>query len=423
MIESIAKTLRKYNLARQIYRVIKGIDFSYSIPQITPIKIVKSRFRFKRINLVIPSINKEHHFGGVSTALDLFNAIASQTSENIHTRILLTDALPGRDDLAKFPKYHMVSFEKDSDEEHQLLPVVHKYQRNVFTSPEDRFLSTSWWTAYSTIHMVRQQSAEMGLQCNRMGYLIQDYEPGFYNWSSHFVLAESTYRSDVFTIPIFNSTFLRNYFNNKGYRFETTFVFEPRLNPVLKQYLNLAGRTSRDKRILIYGRPSVSRNCFTLIVEALKIWSTLEPNLPEWEVVSIGESHKPISLGNGKVLRSLGKLSLEAYAEMLYRSAIGLSLMVSPHPSYPPLEMAHFGLLTITNSYANKNLSCCHENIYSIDYLTPDHIADALLSCIRKFSKDPCVGLLGKSKIPDYYDNPETFPFAEALSKILFFNL
>ncbi len=423
MIESVAKELRKYNWARQIYRVIKGIDFLYSIPQIVPIKIIKSRFPFKRINLVIPSINKEHLFGGASTALDLFNAIANQPREKFSTRILLTDAVPNRDDLEKFPHHHMVSSEEDSDGEHQILPVVHKYQKNVFVAPKDRFLSTSWWTAYATIHMVSQQSAEMGRQCNRMGYLIQDYEPGFYNWSSHFILAESTYRSNVFTIPIFNSTFLRDYFNSKGYRFETEFVFEPRLNPVLKQYLTLAERNIRDKKILIYGRPSVSRNCFTLIVEALKIWSSLEPSLKEWEVISIGESHKPVTLGNGKVLKSLGKLSLEAYAELLSRSAIGLSLMVSPHPSYPPLEMAHFGLLTITNSFANKNLSLCHENIFSLDNPTPDHIAEALLSSIRRFSKDPNIGLRGKSKTPDYCNNPEMFPFAEVLSKILFSTL
>lgn len=35
----------------------------------------------------------------------------------------------------------------------------------------------------------------------------------------------------------------------------------------------------------------------------------------------------------------------------------GISLMSSPHPSYPPLEMSVFGIKVITNNYSNKDLS------------------------------------------------------------------
>ena len=41
-------------------------------------------------------------------------------------------------------------------------------------------------------------------------------------------------------------------------------------------------------------------------------------------------------------------------------SAIGISLMVSPHPSYPPLEMAHLGMLVLTNGFGAKDLSTWH---------------------------------------------------------------
>ncbi len=420
MIESIAEFLRRYNFARQVYRVVKRIDFSFSIPQITPISIRKSRFNFKRINLVIPSINREHHFGGVSTALDLFKALSEPDGNKIRTRICLTDATPGKEDLERFPEYRLVSSEIDTDEENQILPIVYKHQRKIFVTAEDRFLPTSWWTAYCTIQMVRQQAGELGRVCNKMAYLIQDYEPGFYNWSSHFALAEATYRSDVSTVPVFNTGFLRDYFHSKGYRFEAEFVFEPRLNALLKKHLHSKDAIQRKKIILIYGRPSVARNCFPLIVEALRIWSGSEPDIQAWEPISIGENHKTVSLGKGKQMKSLGKLSLESYASLLSQSAVGLSLMVSPHPSYPPLEMAHFGLLTLTNTYANKNLSRCHENIFSIDTLTPDRIAEALLSKTRQFSQNPVAGAQGKSLMPHYLEDTDAFPFAASLSALLF---
>ena len=52
-----------------------------------------------------------------------------------------------------------------------------------------------------------------------------------------------------------------------------------------------------------------------------------------------------------------GKASLDEYADHLNRAAVGVSLMVSPHPSYPPLEMAEAGVLAITNNYGSKDLS------------------------------------------------------------------
>ena len=71
----------------------------------------------------------------------------------------------------------------------------------------------------------------------------------------------------------------------------------------------------------------------------------------------------------------MGKLSIEEYAKILQESYAGISLMVSPHPSYPPLEMSVFDVKVITNSYGNKNISDFSENIISIDNMSPAHIA------------------------------------------------
>ena len=77
--------------------------------------------------------------------------------------------------------------------------------------------------------------------------------------------------------------------------------------------------------------------------------------------------------------------------------------------------MAHSGLLTLTNSYANKNLSKLHENIISLQVLTPKAIAEALLTLTEKFVADPTVGLRGKSFMPYYTDNSCQFSFLDDL--------
>lgn len=52
--------------------------------------------------------------------------------------------------------------------------------------------------------------------------------------------------------------------------------------------------------------------------------------------------------------------------------------MISPHPSYPPLEMASFGMGVVTNRYGRKDLSQWAQGIRSIDSFTPEAIAEAL---------------------------------------------
>lgn len=165
---------------------------------------------------------------------------------------------------------------------------------------------------------------------------------------------------------------------------------------------------------MIYGRPSVARNAFTLIVEALRSWVWLQPNVSEWEITSAGEQHNDIELGNSITIRSRGKMSLEDYANELKESAVGISLMISPHPSYPPLEMAHFGMLVLTNSYENKDLSALHNNIRSVGNLSPYSIAKELKNLCDEFEGNNSVG---ESKgIQSYLDDTEQFDFVKRIS-------
>lgn len=76
---------------------------------------------------------------------------------------------------------------------------------------------------------------------------------------------------------------------------------------------------------------------------------------------------------------------------MLLESSAGISLMASPHPIYPPLEMAHFGVRTVTNSYTCKDLSTFHPNITSIPSIAENAVAQALASSCRKAAEPPVV--------------------------------
>lgn len=115
-------------------------------------------------------------------------------------------------------------------------------------------------------------------------------------------------------------------------------------------------------------------------------------------------------------MTSVGKLSIEEYAKVLRESYAGVSLMVSPHPSYPPLEMAVFDVKVITNSFRNKDISGFSENIVSIDNATPVKIAKQL----KSFCDDYHTTVKHQVTNEEYVKGTDPFPFIEKLKKEIF---
>ena len=96
------------------------------------------------------------------------------------------------------------------------------------------------------------------------------------------------------------------------------------------------------------------------------------------EIIFAGEEFDQSLLSELMNARAAGKLPLDEYADKLSRAAVGISLMESPHPSYPPLEMASSGCITITNGYENKDMTLRSDNIISLDELSPRGLCSAL---------------------------------------------
>jgi O-antigen biosynthesis protein len=378
------------------------------IPEIGTLTARESQFKPLRLNLLVPALSAKHVFGGIATALRFFEALGKDY-ENL--RIILTDeATFTPEDNFEYKDWSILSLEALDQPGRCVVPAADRYGKTLSIGQNDYFIATAWWTAILTKSLQSKQAEIYNLNATRRFiYLIQDFEPGFYPWSSRYALAESTYKDNSGLVAVFNTSILRNFFEEEGFKFRKSYCFEPVLHQGLKPYLNEVATTKRTKRILVYGRPSTARNAYEIIILALMMWAN-KSGLSGWEFISVGEMHKPIELGNGNVLHSLGKLSIEAYAEMLLGSYAGISLMISPHPSYPPLEMAAFGLKVITNKYESKDLSYFSDNIISIDYAAPELVCDALRSLTNQFSENICTS---SGVIPDTFllDNPfKTLP-------------
>jgi hypothetical protein len=370
MKNDLKKVIRSNKCTSGMYNLLRSRKNSdkiklYNEEYINP---VNDNLREYRVNLVLPHMMKFAIFGGISTALNFFDKVC----ENFDCKMRIIVVDNGR--YIKSATYQYKDF---SPENAQNNLHICGENANLPVAENDIFICTSWITALYIYPVYEWQKKQFNISNRKLIYLIQDFEPGFFAWSTEYVLAESTYRHGENLIAVFNSEELSYFFDNKGYKFFRSIYFKPCLSPKLKLLLEKGSNIKRKKQILIYGRPLDDRNCFNLIYTALWIWSEKYNRAKEWSIISLGDKFTNIKLKNNTINFG-GKVSLEKYAETMFESYVGISLMESPHPSYPPLEMSTFGVRTITNIYENKNLDGFNENIISLTDYNPKKIAETL---------------------------------------------
>jgi hypothetical protein len=356
-----------------------------SIPQVRSIIFSPSWSRRPRVNLLVPTINPTQVFGGVSTALRIFAELESLYGHAADFRIIVTDAPTRPEAFALFATYEFGSLSVHDTEAPRV--IVDARERNLAPlaiRESDIFVATAWWTAHLGFEAIDAQK-RLFHKGSMLVYLIQDFEPDFYGWSSRWVLAENTLKRGSETIAIINSTELRD-FLSRQYAFKHAYY----LRYAMDDAIRLDPASKKQKLMLVYGRPSVSRNLFELAMDGIGLWQQRNPHSArDWKIVSVGEDYPLESAAPLSNLEVLGKLGLEAYGGYLSRASVGLSLMLSPHPSYPPLEMAAAGIVTVTNACFGKDLGREGDNIISLAVITPETIADAIGSAIARVSATP----------------------------------
>jgi O-antigen biosynthesis protein len=183
------------------------------IPEITPLHARRSDNAGPRINLLVPSINQAHVFGGISTALSFFEKLAQ--GAGVRKRIITTDTMPEPEALARFSDYVLVPSTQDSGHDRQIVGLGDRYGKTLLVGEKDYFMATAWWTAHHAQKLAGWQHRTFDSAPVKVIYFIQDFEPGFYPWSSRYVLADSTYRWNHPQVAVFNSSLLHAFFKKK----------------------------------------------------------------------------------------------------------------------------------------------------------------------------------------------------------------
>ena len=363
-----------------LHNRLPALEGRARFPDLANIATRPDRRTRPRLNLIIPTLKPELRFGGITTAIRLFEEIATALGPDLDLRIICQTRALDLESMIALPGWRLVGLGVATAFPKTVVDVTDQESGELDLRASDIFVATAWWTAVTAYDCQARQAAYFGAR-SKVVYLIQDHEPDFYGWSPQFGLAQATYAHGERTIALVNSEELAA-FMARTYALTDAYVVRFQLNPAIARAMS---RRPRERIILIYGRPNTPRNCFSTLCDGLARWQQANPETAaRWQVVSAGESYHSSDAGGVQNLTIHGKLALGDYADLLSRASVGLSLMLSPHPSYPPLEMAQAGLQTITNGYDGKDLSRRSANITSIPHATPQALHTALDEAVKR---------------------------------------
>jgi glycosyltransferase involved in cell wall biosynthesis len=305
-----------------------------------------------RVNLLLPTIDLQHFFGGYIAKLNLAQRLVRQ---GLRVRIVTVDPVGA---LAPQWRQTLESYSGLAGLFDKVEVVFGRESPGIECSRADSFIATTWWTA----HIARDALGVTGGE--RFVYLIQEYEPFTFPMGSYAALASESYTFPHYAL--FSSELLRDYFRAHGIGvFQAggptgdgrCVAFQNAITRVqAPSAAELAHRSPR--RLLYYARPEphAARNMFELGVLALSRAARDGAFAGGWELHGIGtvDRARRISLGGGAALELLPRSDQRSYAAVLREHDVGLALMYTPHPSLVPIEMASAGMLTVTNSFENK---------------------------------------------------------------------
>lgn len=359
-----------------------GIDevVYHTFPEITPVHPALPSLGQKPSVTVFAFLDPRGFYGGIATLLCVGAALANKLGYDF--RVAQTTGFSKSTDVLDFLQSKGIPIEKSR---FSTIDLSRRSTMNFGYLPlhkDDVLVVSAWWDAYIASQLPLSK---------KFVYLIQDYEPIFYNNSDRSVLAEQTYHSKKF-IPIINTEILYKFFVDKEFTYieKNATWFEPAPAPPIKP-LPASKREKSSRTLFLYGRPNVHRNLFFSAIRALDIAMQDERMKGStWELFSAGTADVPsIKLTSGHVIKNLGKMDIKDYYEFARSVDVALSPMLAPHPNYPTLEFASLGASVVSTKWeTKKDLSFYSPNIFmaepTAESMAEKIIEAALLSNTKK---------------------------------------
>ncbi|MET3179676.1 UNVERIFIED_ORG: hypothetical protein ABIC43_002835 [Variovorax guangxiensis] len=327
-----------------------------------------------RVSLVTDSIGSGSLFGGVGTALLFAAQLAIR--QNATLRIVTRTEPPSPKNASQILSAYGIQLPHEV--QFAFVPVPSggaesesAKERSVGLDicADETFITTSWWTTAAALPSVPHAS---------IIYLLQEDERMFYPFGEERVQCEWILRCPDIRFVV-NTQLLFDHLVANGMEQlkRNGLWFEPAFPKSL--FHERQREPDGKKRLFFYARPNNPRNLFHVGLDVIdRAINRGILDLEDWEIFLVGKDIPKVTFGGGYLPTRCEGLDWEAYADLAGTIDLGLCLMCTPHPSYPPFDLAASGSVVVTNKFANKqDLSNYSQNIICAE-LETEALVDAL---------------------------------------------
>jgi hypothetical protein len=307
-------------------------------------------------------------FGGKVTSLNLTTLLSSFLDYELRIVDTNIDKSVLNDFKKLFPTYDTT-----------LVKFLDRNETKVLDFEEDDiFICTMW----NNLDEVLRTTA---LTNCKIFYMMQEVETFFYDHGDMHLTCFNALTSKRIH-PIVNSKLLKDYListNHYQNVIDNGIYFEPAFPTSLYSPIKETFSPKTKYNLFFYGRPTHQRNLFYFGMDVLnEAYKQNILNPEEWNIYTAGdEGINSMTIG-GLAFTNLGIMSWEDYKRFLPTIDLCYSMIYTPHPSYPPLDTAACGGVSLTNNFANKqSLHNYSENIVSSN-LTLEDMLEGLKKAI-----------------------------------------
>jgi hypothetical protein len=326
-----------------------------------PLRVYEAPHLGPRVTMVTDSINKGSLYGGVATAIILAALLARRLGGDLRlvTRTEPADATA----IGMILRTHGVYWTGNVE---CLYSPPGLGGRDIPIDREDFFVTTSWWTTRATRSAVPPR---------RIVYMLGEDERLFYPaGDDHLLCAETLSDPEIFYAV--NSNILFDHLQANGLA-PGGVAFEPAFSSVA-YYPEKRPLTNEKRQFFFYGRPNNLRNLYWRGVSAIAAAieeGVFEPG--EWDFCFLGKDMTEMLLPRGVRPRIMNDASRDEYLKLVRHVDVGLSLIYTPHPSYPPFDLAASGAVVVTNRFGSSkvDLSRYSPNILCVEPTLPGLVA------------------------------------------------
>ena len=325
-------------------------------PEVQPFGAFQAPTLAPRVTIVTDSVSASSLFGGVGTSIILGASLARQLKADL--RIVTRTEAPDASAVGHVLEHNGVP----CPDRLETLFVPRGGDVELHLNGDDVFLCTSWWTTRETLSVVPP---------DRIVALVQEDERMFYPFGDKRLRCQETLAiPDLKTVV--NTRLLFDHLGGDaalGRGAENALWFEPAF-PSNAVRPALSGR----RKLFFYARPHHARNLFWRGVEAIDA-ALAEGAFPaeDWQIYFIGTDIPKLGFANGVEPVVLPPMAWGEYQSFIASVDAGFVLMDTPHPSYPPLDIAAAGGAVLTNTHGVKvSLETYSANILAVPTNVPD---------------------------------------------------